>query len=238
MAVAVRDDEGPVRRQLGPQAWLLRRFLLERPAAEKILSGFDTGIGTIEAIAAELVSIIDRAPFRHMITPGGREMSVALTNCGRLGWTSDRRGYRYTRHDPLGGEPWPPMPSLFACLAAECAAEAGFGGFEPDACLINRYEPGARLSLHQDRDEREFDAPIVSMSLGVGAVFLFGGSSRNERPERVLLEHGDVVVWGGVDRLRFHGVLPLKEASAALFDGDRHPLLQRHRINLTFRKAG
>jgi DNA oxidative demethylase len=212
----------PVRRQLGPQSWLLRGFLRD----------------PIEGILTELTAIIDLAPFRRMITPGGREMSVALTNCGRLGWTSDRRGYRYTRHDPLSGEPWPPMPPSFAGLAANCAAEAGFGSFEPDACLINRYEPGARLSLHQDRDERDFDAPIVSVSLGVGAVFLFGGSSRTERPERVLLEHGDVVIWGGVDRLRFHGVLPLKAAPDALFQGERHPLLQGHRINLTFRKAG
>jgi alkylated DNA repair protein (DNA oxidative demethylase) len=222
-------DRTASRFQIGPQAWLLRGLLLETSteAAE---------------IADQVVAITSRAPFRQMVTPGGRRMSVALTNCGELGWTSDRRGYRYTSHDPDSGDPWPPMPASFLRLATRCAIEAGFEGFEPDACLINRYEPGARLSLHRDQDERDFDAPIVSMSLGLGAVFLFGGHSRSDRPLRVLLEHGDVVVWGGVDRLRYHGVMPLKEATEAeatqaLFDDTRHPLLLRHRINLTFRKA-
>ena len=165
-------------------------------------------------------------------------MSVALTNCGALGWTSDRHGYRYAGCDPLSSEPWPSLPASFMRLAAESAAAAGFDAFAPDACLINRYVPGARLSLHQDRDERDFAAPIVSVSLAASAVFLFGGATRSVRPARVLLEHGDVVVWGGVDRLRFHGVMPLKEAPCTLFDGERHPLLLGQRINLTFRKAG
>src|SRR5690606_8287520 len=170
------------------------------------------------------------APWRHMQTPGGFTMSVALTNCGALGWTSDRRGYRYTRVDPDSGEPWPPMPPVLARLASEAAAAAGFPDFAPDACLVNRYTPGARLSLHQDRNERDFGAPIVSVSLGMSATFLFGGPARADKPARVPLVHGDVVVWGGVDRLRHHGVLPLK-------DGE-HPLLGAQRINLTFRKAG
>ena len=165
-------------------------------------------------------------------------MSVALTNCGTLGWTSDRNGYRYTGHDPLSGEPWPAMPEVLLRLAVDSAAGAGFDGFSPDACLVNRYAPGTRLSLHQDRDERDLTAPIVSVSLGMSAVFLFGGSSRGGRPARVLLEHGDVVVWGGVDRLRFHGVMPIKEAPQALFETPEHPFLSGQRINLTFRKAG
>lgn len=170
------------------------------------------------------------APLRHLVTPGGYTMSVAMSNCGALGWVSDRTGYRYTRTDPLSGQPWPPMPDCFARLAGRAAAEAGFHDFRPDACLINRYEPGARLSLHQDRDERDFDAPIVSVSLGLPATFLFGGLARADSAARVPLVHGDVVVWGGVDRLRHHGVLPLA-------DGE-HPLLGAQRINFTFRKAG
>jgi len=219
-----RQDGAANRLQLGAQAWLLRGFLLETPSGAA-------------GIADDIAAIISRAPFRQMFTPGGKRMSVALTNCGALGWTSDRRGYRYTSQDPDSGEPWPPMPESFLRVANGCALEAGFTGFEPDACLINRYEPGARLSLHRDQDERDFDAPIVSVSLGLGAVFLFGGLSRSDRPDRVLLEHGDVVVWGGVDRLRYHGVMPLKESTGTLFDESLHPLLLRHRINLTFRKA-
>ena len=170
-----------------------------------------------------------QAPFRFMTTPGGFRMSVAMTNCGAAGWITDLSGYRYGASDPSTGQPWPTMPQVFARLAADAAAQAGFDAFAPDACLINRYEPGSRLSLHQDKDEHDFAAPIVSVSLGLPAVFLFGGGKRGDRPERVPLAHGDVVVWGGAARLRYHGVMPLK-------DGE-HPLLGRHRINLTFRKA-
>jgi DNA oxidative demethylase len=176
-------------------------------------------LGCVEEIAA-------RAPFRHLVTRGGHRMSVAMTNCGALGWVSDRSGYRYDPRDPLSGEPWPPMPAAFRDFAQRAAAQAGFGGFEPAACLINRYVPGARLSLHQD--EGDCGAPIVSVSFGVDAVFLLGGLKRSDRAERILLRHGDVVVLGGEARMRFHGVLPLK--------GSRHPLLGEQRINLTFRK--
>ena len=170
------------------------------------------------------------APFRHQVTPGGFRMSVAMTNCGAFGWITDERGYRYVSDDPLSGNPWPRMPGCFCRLANDAAAEAGFDGFEPDACLINRYDPGARLTLHQDHDERDLRAPIVSVSLGVPAMFLFGGLKRSDRQRRIPLWHGDVVVWGGPARLRYHGVLPLKE--------DSHPALGKRRINLTFRKAG
>jgi DNA oxidative demethylase len=212
------------RRQLGPQAWLLRA----RAAA-------DAG-----PLLDALEAILLRAPLRQMVTPGGRAMSVAMSNCGTLGWTSDRRGYRYQPTDPLDERPWPAMPTGFLRLAQDAAREAGFEGFRPDACLINRYLPGTRLSLHQDRDERDFDHPIVSVSLGLPAVFLFGGMARNDRPQRVLLEHGDVVVWGGEDRLRFHGVLPVEEPYEDLFDDSpgSSDLLRGCRINLTFRKAG
>ena len=165
-----------------------------------------------------------------MVTPGGYTMSVAMTNCGHLGWVTDRRGYRYDPIDPATGKPWPPLPASFHALATRAAAAGGFAGFEPDACLVNRYEPGTRLSMHQDRNERDFSAPIVSVSLGLPAVFLFGGARRQDRPRRVRLESGDVVVWGGPARLTFHGVAPLA-------DGE-HPLTGRHRINLTFRRAG
>jgi len=181
-------------------------------------------------LVTALRRVVELAPFRHMVTPGGHRMSVAMTNCGAVGWLTDRTGYRYDSRDPETGRPWPAMPDVFADLAAQAAARAGFVGFAPDACLVNRYEPGTRLSLHQDRNERDFDAPIVSASLGLPAVFLFGGLRRADTPRRVPLAHGDVVVWGGPARLRYHGVLPLEE-------GD-HPLLGGRRFNLTFRKAG
>lgn len=165
-----------------------------------------------------------------MQTPGGYTMSVALTNCGTLGWTSDAQGYRYTRIDPLSGQPWPDLPEAFLRLAQAAAADAGFPGFTPDACLVNRYEPGARLSLHQDKNERDYDAPIVSVSLGMPALFLFGGHARTDPAARVALLHGDVVVWGGVDRLRYHGVMPMKDTP--------HSRLGSQRINFTLRKAG
>jgi alkylated DNA repair protein (DNA oxidative demethylase) len=164
-----------------------------------------------------------------MVTPGGHRMSVAMTNCGDAGWVTDRTGYRYDANDPETGKPWPPMPAGFRDLAVRAAAEAGFAGFVPDACLINLYEPGAKLSLHQDRNERVRDAPIVSVSLGLPATFLFGGLKRTDPQRRLALQHGDVVVWGGPSRLAYHGVMPLK-------DGE-HPALGRRRVNLTLRKA-
>lgn len=192
-----------------------------------LLRGF--ACSDAKALIEALERILSTSPFRHMITPGGYRMSVALTNCGRAGWITDRRGYRYGTLDPINSRPWPPMPDAFLGVATRAAAAAGFGVFEPDACLINRYEPGARLSLHQDRNERDFGAPIVSVSLGLPAVFLFGGLRRNDRPRRVRLASGDVAVWGGSARLAFHGIGPLA-------DGD-DPLTGRCRINLTFRKA-
>ncbi|MCP2514984.1 DNA oxidative demethylase AlkB [Achromobacter sp. 77] len=199
---------------LGAQSVVLRGFAL--PAVDALLAGVD--------------DVIAQAPFRHMETPGGYTMSVALTNCGELGWTTDARGYRYSRIDPVSGQPWPAMPRAFRQLAEDAAREAGFADFAPDACLVNRYAPGSRLSLHQDRNERDYGAPIVSVSLGMPAMFLFGGDDRADRAARVPLFHGDVVVWGGVDRLRFHGVMPLKDLP--------HPRLGSQRINFTIRKAG
>src|SRR5687768_3153025 len=193
-----------------------------------VLRGF--AVPCEAAIFEALPDITMKAPFRHLITPGGFRMSVAMTNCGSYGWMSDNTGYRYEAIDPQSGEPWPKMPRVFMKLAQDAAASAGFENFEPDACLVNRYEPGARLTLHQDKNERGFDAPIVSVSLGIPAVFLWGGLQRKDKPARVGLVHGDVAVWGGPARLRYHGVLPLKE--------DHHPLLGAQRINLTFRKTG
>lgn len=180
-------------------------------------------------LVAALDEVVAAAPLRHMITPGGHRMSVAMTSCGAVGWVSDRSGYRYDAIDPETDREWPPMPHVFRDLAARAAQQAGFAGFAPDACLINRYEPGARLSLHQDKDEQDFTAPIVSVSLGLPAVFLFGGMHRADETRRVRLTHGDVVVWGGPARLRYHGVMPLKEG--------QHPLMGGYRVNLTFRKA-
>jgi alkylated DNA repair protein (DNA oxidative demethylase) len=181
------------------------------------------------ALLASIESVAAAAPFRRMTTPGGFQMSVAMTNCGRVGWVTDRTGYRYDPRDPLSRQPWPALPEVFRALARRSAEVAGFAGFAPDACLINCYEPGTRLSLHQDKDEQDYAHPVVSVSLGLPATFQFGGLKRNETPTKVPLQHGDVVVWGGPARLVFHGVLALK-------DGE-HPLTGRRRYNLTFRKA-
>jgi alkylated DNA repair protein (DNA oxidative demethylase) len=204
-----------------------------RPAQEAmaeravLLRGFASPVET-DLIAA-LRAIVEQAPFRHMVTPGGHQMSVAMTNCGSFGWVTDRTGYRYDTNDPEAGRPWPPMPPAFRELAGQAASHAGFAGFAPDACLINRYQPGARMSLHQDKDELDLAAPIVSVSLGLPAIFLFGGLKRSDKPSRFRLQHGDIAVWGGPARLAFHGVGPLA-------DGE-HALLGRQRINLTFRKT-
>jgi alkylated DNA repair protein (DNA oxidative demethylase) len=192
-----------------------------------LLRGF---AGPIESgLIALLRDVAAQAPFRHMVTPGGHQMSVAMTNCGNAGWITDRTGYRYGASDPETGKPWPAMPPLLHDLAGRAADRAGFPRFSPDVCLINRYVPGARMSLHQDRDELDFGAPIVSVSLGLPATFMFGGLKRSDKARRYRLEHGDVAVWGGPARLVFHGVAPLA-------DGE-HPLTGRQRINLTFRKV-
>lgn len=217
MTLSLFSDESGVEPQkegLVPGAFVLHGFALADETAH------------LEALR----QVIARAPFRHMVTPGGFRMSVAMTNCGSLGWITDRTGYRYDAVDPDSGQNWPPMPACFLKLAKTAAAEAGFPGFLPDACLVNRYEMGARLSLHQDKNEKDFSAPIVSVSLGVPAVFLFGGLKRADKTRRVPVTHGDVIVWGGPARLRYHGVMPLKE--------DHHHLLGGYRVNLTFRKAG
>ncbi len=181
-------------------------------------------------ILADLAHIIQAAPLRNMVTPGGFTMSVAMTNCGDLGWVTDRKGYRYAGLDPISNQAWPAMPASFKALATSAANQAGFKNFNPDACLINQYKIGARMSLHQDKDEQDFSQPIVSVSFGLPATFQFGGFERADKPIKLLLEHGDIVVWGGESRLRFHGILPLKTG--------HHPELGDVRINLTFRKAG
>jgi alkylated DNA repair protein (DNA oxidative demethylase) len=192
-----------------------------------LLGGFALDVG--DALFDALIEVAWNAPFRHLVTPGGRQMSVAMTNCGSAGWVSDRTGYRYDPVDPESGRRWPAMPAVFADLAARASIAAGFTAFRPDVCLINRYAPGARLSLHQDRDERRLDHPIVSVSLGLPAIFLWGGPARADRPRRVPLMHGDVVVWGGPSRMRFHGVQPIEDGG--------HPLTGNVRYNLTFRRA-
>jgi len=208
------SDARPSQEAMGQGAVLLRGFARAREAE----------------LVAKLRDVIAKAPFRHMVTPGGFRMSVAMTNCGRAGWITDSTGYRYAADDPETGKPWPPMPPLFLDLARRAAERAGFASFSPDVCLINRYVPGARLSLHQDKDELDFSAPIVSVSLGLPAIFLFGGAKRSDKTGRFRLEHGDIAVWGGPARLFYHGVAPIAEGE--------HSLLGRQRINLTFRKVG
>jgi DNA oxidative demethylase len=181
------------------------------------------------ALVDEVARIAQTAAFRHMVTPGGYTMSVAMTNCGRLGWVSDRTGYCYTPVDPDTGTPWPVMPAAFLNIAVRAATEAGFANYDPDACLINRYIAGAKLSLHQDRDEKDAWAPIVSVSLGLPAVFLWGGKRRSDPVRRLPLESGDIAVWGGPARFVYHGVAPLNDG--------QHPQTGGARINLTFRKV-
>ena len=207
-------EQQPRREQIGEQSYVLRGFAL--PWLERLLPALE--------------KVLAAAPFRQMVTPGGFTMSVALSSCGQFGWTTDRSGYRYTRLDPQTANPWPMMPEVFFQLAQAAAQAAGFTGFAPDSCLINRYIPGAKMSLHQDKDEHSYAAPIVSVSLGLPATFLFGGFARSDKSQRVPLFHGDIVVWGGVDRLRYHGVLPIKDG--------HHPKLGEQRINFTFRTAG
>jgi alkylated DNA repair protein (DNA oxidative demethylase) len=206
-------DAQPSREEIADGAVLLRAFV--RPIESEL-------IAAVRAIVAQ-------SPFRRMTTPGGHLMSVAMTNCGARGWITDHTGYRYDPIDPRTGAPWPAMPPVLRDLALRAAEQGGFTGFAPDACLVNRYTPGTRLSLHQDKDELDYAAPIVSVSLGLPATFLFGGMARSDKPRRFRLVHGDVVVWGGPNRLAYHGV-------AALADGE-HPLLGRQRINLTFRRT-
>ena len=213
MSPLFEDPQPPSREELGEGAVLLRAFALQE--APSLL-------GDVERITST-------APFRHLVTPGGYSMSVAMTNCGRVGWVSDRRGYRYDPIDPDTGKPWPEMPPGFLDLARRAAREGGFPDYDPDACLINRYATGSKLGLHQDRDENDAWAPIVSVSLGVPAVFLWGGAKRNEPVRRLRVENGDVAVWGGPARFTYHGVAPLKAGN--------HPLTGDVRINLTFRKV-
>jgi alkylated DNA repair protein (DNA oxidative demethylase) len=212
-AAAIGDLLGERGEPLGEDAVVLRGFARDREA--------------------ELVRAVDEvtavAPFRNMITPGGYRMSVGMTNCGHAGWVTDRKGYRYTPADPMTGLAWPAIPLPFRRLGASAAAAAGYPGFEPDACLVNLYEPGTRLSLHRDENERDLTAPIVSVSLGLPATFLFGGEKRSDRPRRIWLESGDVVVWGRALRLVYHGVAPLADG--------QHPLTGQRRVNLTLRKA-
>lgn len=208
------STQPPRAEQIGEQSWVLRGFAL--PDMDKLLAALDV--------------ILARAALRHMVTPGGFSMSVATSSCGALGWITDRSGYRYSSVDPATGQPWPTMPEVFCTLARAAATQAGFADFTPDSCLINRYVPGAKMSLHQDKDEKAYAAPIVSLSLGLPAMFLFGGFERSDKSQRIPLLHGDMVIWGGVDRLRYHGVLPIKQG--------QHPLIGEQRINLTFRCAG
>ncbi|SFR53172.1 DNA-N1-methyladenine dioxygenase [Marinobacter daqiaonensis] len=207
------SSDGDSPEVLGTDAYLFRGYALSMAGA------LLTGIGEVSA----------RSPFRQMKTPGGRSMSAAMTGCGQYSWVTDARGYRYTDLDPDTGRPWPAMPVAFRDLATAVAAAAGFSGFVPDVCLINRYQSGARMGLHQDRDEQDFRWPIVSVSLGVPAVFLWGGLKRGGSPARLTLEHGDVLVWGGEDRLRYHGIAPVKEG--------RCDVTGHVRYNLTFRRA-
>ena len=206
--------DAPQIEQLGAGVTLLHSFAL--PESDTLLKEIDV--------------ISQRAPYRHLTTPGGFVMSVETTSCGTRGWFSDQYGYRYVTKDPVSDVFWPEMPQSFLSLAERAAAAAGFNHFVPDACLINRYAPGTKMSLHQDKNERDFSAPIVSVSLGLPATFMFGGNKRNDPVSHLDLLHGDVLVWGRSARLRFHGVMPVAPGN--------HPACGPYRLNLTFRLAG
>jgi DNA oxidative demethylase len=193
-----------------------------------LLRGF--ACGQDAAMQAAFEAITSQSHLRHLVIPGGHSMSVAMSNCGALGWVSSQAGYRYTAIDPLSGQPWPAIPALWRELAIAAATQAGYADFQPDACLVNQYGPGAKMGLHQDRDEQDFSQPIVSVSLGLPAIFLFGGLKRSDKPQRIAVSHGDVVVWGGPVRLAFHGVAPLADGM--------HSVWGPKRVNLTFRCAG
>ncbi len=208
------DEVGETKpEKIGEGAILLRGFAL-REAAE---------------IQAELKKVAAKAKPRKMQTPGGHYMSVAMTNCGEAGWTTDRKGYQYAKVDPETGRLWPEIPEVMMRLAARAAETAGYPDFEPDSCLINYYEPASKMGLHQDKNEEDYSQPIVSVSLGISATFLFGGLKRTDPTRKIKLEHGDVVVWGGRSRMVYHGIAPLKAGE--------HPETGALRINLTFRKA-
>lgn len=213
MELDLFEPEEPRWEELCEGAWLFHRGAIER---ETLL---------LEALRR----VSEQAPLRHMVTPGGHRMSVAMTSCGQVGWVTDRKGYRYSPLDPESGQPWPAMPAVLRALASEAAQAAGFSSFTPDTCLINRYQPAAKMGLHQDKDETDFSQPIVSLSLGLPAVFQLGGLQRSDKVQKITLSHGDIVVWGGPSRLRYHGIMPLKPGC--------HPRLGEFRWNLTFRKA-
>ncbi|MBM3816620.1 MAG: DNA oxidative demethylase AlkB [Actinobacteria bacterium] len=180
-----------------------------------------------EALLSEIEQIVAVSPLRRVMTPMGKPMSVEMTNCGSVGWVSDRMGYRYESIDPVTNQPWPTMPALFADAATEFASLAGYRDFVPDVCLINRYSPGSKMGLHQDRDENDFSQPIVSVSLGLPITFKIGGQRRTDPTVSTKLQHGDVVVFGGPARLAFHGVGTLRRGT--------HPLTGANRYNLTIR---
>ena len=200
-----------------------------------LLKGF--ALNNEANLFADVQQILSAAPLRHMMTPMGFAMSAAMTNCGPLGWVSDRKGYRYDAIDPISGKPWPAMPESFLALATQTATAAGFTDFVPDACLINQYKIGASMGLHQDKNEVDFNQPIVSVSLGLPAVFLFGGLLRSDKPHKVALAHGDVLVWGGQSRLNFHGIRPVKASLNGALNTHLSQYLNLHRVNLTLRKA-
>lgn len=208
------EESVPSKLEIVKQAYLLKAFALDNE----------------HALIADLAAVIKQAPLRHMMTKMGFAMSAAMTNCGALGWVSDRKGYRYETEDPSTHQAWPLMPDSFQQLATLAAIEAGFDHFQPDACLVNQYQVGASMGLHQDKNEVDFNQPIVSVSLGIPAIFQFGGLTRTGKTVKIPLVHGDVVVWGSESRLNFHAIAPLKM--------NTHPILGAYRVNLTFRKAG
>lgn len=204
-------DTPPLREELEAGAVLLRQFATPQAA---------TLLQTLHRLTRQ-------APFRHMRTPGGGTMSAAMASCGALGWVSSTQGYTYTPVDPASQQPWPAMPASFVSLAQDAAKAAGYAGFTPNACLLNRYQNDSHMGLHQDRDEGDTTHPIVSLSLGRTGLFMWGGQNRRDKIRTIALEHGDVLVWGGPARLHYHGIKGLGP--------NPHPLTEQTRYNITFR---
>lgn len=206
-------------------------FSNNRPPIEEIYPDLFVLANFVDTnpLMVQVERITKVSPFRKMMTPNGHYTGVALTNCGDFGWTSDRNEYRYSSSDPLNNQPWLAIPESFKALAKNAAHVAGFKDFEPDACLINQYLIGTKLGSHQDKNEKDFSQPIVSVSIGLSAVFQIFGNQRAGQAINYRLYDGDVVVWGNSARLCYHGVRTL---SAAELD----PTCQQ-RINITFRKS-
>lgn len=207
--------------------WLKPQTTVLLAEGAMVLRRFATPV--VVALMEGVEAVVAQSPLRRLIVPNGRPMRIEMTNCGLVGWVNIDGRYRYSRVDPLTGRSWPGMPATFRRIAGAAASAAGYPDFQPAVCIINRYAVGADLQMHQDRDDTQDRQPVVSVSLGLPAIFHFGGQGRGEKPLTIPLDDGDVVVWGGASRMHRHGVAPVAPGV--------HPRTGAYRYNLTFRTA-